>query len=37
MKDMMIKSRRYLHQYSEPNDEEFETQKYIMKKLDIPY
>lgn len=40
IEEKMIKSRRYLHQYPELSGEEFETQKYIMKRLDeldIPY
>lgn len=40
IEEKMIQSRRYLHQYPELSGEEFETQKYIMKRLDeldIPY
>lgn len=40
IEEKMIESRRYLHQYPELSGEEFETQKYIMKRLDeldIPY
>lgn len=40
IEEKMIQSRRYLHQYPELSGEEFETQKYIIKRLDeldIPY